>query len=418
LIRVANRDAILSHAELVAVLAEKLQRTQGSQALLLINLDDLLRLQVQLGFQATAALVNTLCENFSLALGDRGAVLRFGDASFCVLIGAIRNGGHAVLAAEKLSRAADTVMSAAAMTIKPGLSIGIALYPRDTCDPADLLRKAQLASVAALNRAARVVSYDDHCAGQVLKPRQLGEAFAEALETGALSVHYQPKVRIADGRAAGVEALLRWMRDDIPVSTPDVFVPLAEEAGLIHDTTWYVLSNALRQSTACSGLPVAVNISPHMLHHREFIEMVRSAVRTWNVREGVLTLELTEGALIADFDQATALLRQVRELGVRISIDDFGTGYSSLSYFKKIPADELKIDKSFVTRMLEDQADQRLVEVIVNLARQFALEVVAEGVEDRETLTVLASMGCHYAQGHLIAPALDGERLCAWLREN
>ena len=131
-----------------------------------------------------------------------------------------------------------------------------------------------------------------------------------------------------------------------------------------------------------------------------------------------VTLEITEGALIADFNQATARLKQLRELGVRISIDDFGTGYSSLSYFKKIPADELKIDKSFVIGMLAEEADQRLVATIITLARQFKLDVVAEGVENQATLELLASMGCDYAQGYLFAPALNAEQLGVWLRRN
>jgi len=209
---------------------------------------------------------------------------------------------------------------------------------------------------------------------------------------------------------------MRWIRDGQPVATPDVFVPLAEEAGLIQDMTWYALSNSLQQAAARKGLGVAVNITPGMLHHRDFVEMIRSAVSTWSVKSGGLTLEITEGALIVDFEQATARLARLREFDVRISIDDFGTGYSSLSYFKKIPADELKIDKSFVMGMRSDEADQRLVETIISLAHQFRLDVVAEGVEDQPTMDLLARMGCDYAQGYLIAPALDAEQLEIWLR--
>jgi EAL domain-containing protein (putative c-di-GMP-specific phosphodiesterase class I) len=211
---------------------------------------------------------------------------------------------------------------------------------------------------------------------------------------------------------------MRWIRDGQPVASPDVFIPLAEEAGLIHDTTWYSLSNSLRMAADSDGLGVAVNITPGMLHHREFLEMVSSAVSTWSIRPGGLTLEITEGSLIADFEKATARLTQVRDLGVRISVDDFGTGYSSLSYFKKIPADELKIDKSFVTRMLLDEADQQLVATIINLAHQFKLEVVAEGVEQADVLERLRSMGCDYAQGYLFAPALRRQELRAWLQQN
>jgi len=408
----------LSHRELLTALTEALAHSEGSLALLLIDIADIATMQARLGFEVSAALVQCLSERFSLALGERGSVFRFGDARFCVLVRGIRNRGHAVLAAEKMGRAAEEAMSDAAVTIAPEINIGIALYPLQAADAEGLLRKAQLAAAAVHKRAARLQVFDESCTEQVLKPWELGDAFAEALRSGELQVHYQPKIRMADRRPVGVESLMRWLRDGVPVATPDVFIPLAEEAGLIQDTTWYVLSNSLQQAVAFGGLCVAVNITPGMLHHRDFVEMIRSAVSTWNVKSGGLTLEITEGALIVDFEQATARLARLRELGVRISIDDFGTGYSSLSYFKKIPADELKIDKSFVMRMLTDEADQRLVETIITLAHQFRLDVVAEGVENRPTLDMLARMGCDYAQGFFFAPALNAEKLEAWLRAN
>ena len=355
---------------------------------------------------------------FTHALLERGTVLRFGDARFCVVVRAIRNRGHALLAAEKLARAAEEAMTEAAVTIAPEINIGIALYPLQAADAESLLRKAQLAAAAVQKRAARLQVFDESCTEQVLTPWELGDAFAEALRSGALQVFYQPKLRISDSRAVGVEALMRWLRDGRPVATPDIFIPLAEEAGLIQDTTWYALSNSLQQEVLRDALSVAVNITPGMLHHRDFVEMIRSAVSTWSVKNGNLTLEITEGALIVDFEQATKRLARLRDIGVRISIDDFGTGYSSLSYFKKIPADELKIDKSFVMGMLADESDQRLVETIITLARQFRLDVVAEGVENEQTLKLLAQMGCDYAQGYLFAPALSAERLGSWLRDN
>jgi EAL domain-containing protein (putative c-di-GMP-specific phosphodiesterase class I) len=248
-----------------------------------------------------------------------------------------------------------------------------------------------------------------------MAPWTLGEAYLEALRSGGLQVHYQPKVHISDNRPAGVEALMRWIEDGRVVATPDVFIPLAETAGLIEETTWYALSNSLRLAATHPGLTVAVNITPGMLHHHDFMEMVRTAVSSWSLQPGALTLEITEGALILDFEEAISRFAQTRELGVRVSIDDFGTGYSSLSYFKKISADEIKIDKSFVTRMLSDKADQHLVEAMIRLARQFNFTVVAEGVEDQPTLEALARMGCDCAQGHFFAPALSVEGVASWL---
>jgi predicted signal transduction protein with EAL and GGDEF domain len=403
-----------TYRNLMSTLERTLQESAGSMALLLIEMSELPDLHARLGFEASAALMQTLCERFTTALSGRGAVVHFRDGSFCVLIKGIRNNGHAMLAAEKIWRTLDETMSAAGVRSQPA-HIGIALHPTHSSQPDDLLRKAQLAATAARKRAARVLPFDDDCATEVLQHWALAEAFAAALDSGEVSMHYQPKIRIADGRTTGAEALMRWLQDGKPIATPDVFIPLAEESGLTQNTTWYALSNALRQTADLPSLTVAVNVTPAMLHHREFLDMVQSAVENWQTKPGKLTLEVTEGALIADFEQAIARLSQVRDLGVRISIDDFGTGYSSLSYFKKIPADELKIDKSFVLGMLQDPADRRLVETIVTLARQFKLDIVAEGVEDRPTFDALAAMGCDYAQGFLFTPALSFDEFRAWL---
>jgi predicted signal transduction protein with EAL and GGDEF domain len=400
--------------DLLSSLGAAIREDSGSLAVLLIEVTDVSDLHARLGFEPGAALMQTLAGRFDAALAGRGNVIQFRDGSFCVWVKGIRNSGHAVLAAEKLWRTMNDTISAAGARSQ-ATHIGMALHPVHGSVPEELLRKAQLAATAARKRAARVQAFDDDCATEVLDHWALSDAFASALDSGEVAMHYQPKIRIDDGRVAGAEALMRWLLDGVPVATPDVFIPIAEESGLIQDTTWYALSNALRHAAELDDLRIAVNISPPMLHHHEFLDMVQSAVSNWQTKPGHLTLEVTEGALIADFEQAIARLSRLRDLGVRISIDDFGTGYSSLSYFKKIPADELKIDKSFVRSMLQESADRQLVETIVTLARQFKLDIVAEGVEDRATLAALATMGCHYAQGFLFAPALSFEQFRSWV---
>jgi len=403
---------------LLPALEAALVAAKGTVALLLIDVVDLPALRGRLGFEASSALLQQLAVQFAAVLGARGQVLRFGEGCFCVLVYPVHNRGHAMLAGERLVRAAADTITDSAVVIAPELTVGVALYPSQGESAEELLRKAQLAGTTVRRGGGRVRVFDDSGAAELLNPWALGDRYAEALRAGELQVFYQPKICIADGRATGVEALMRWLQDGCPVATPDMFIPLAEEAGLIQETTWYALSNALPQMAALGGLSVAVNITPGMLHHPEFVEMVRSALSSWNVMPDGLTLEITEGALIADFDQAIARLRGLRDLGVRVSIDDFGTGYSSLSYFKKIPADELKIDKSFVLRMSTDEGDQRLVETIISLAQQFKLKIVAEGVENRATFDMLARMGCDYVQGFLFSPALSADKLAIWLRNH
>ncbi|MDP9065765.1 MAG: GGDEF domain-containing phosphodiesterase [Pseudomonadota bacterium] len=405
-----------TYADVLAALSVAADKPNESSALLLVDVAEVSLLQARIGIESSAALLKSLSNAFSSTLLARGNAICVGDGRYCVIIGAVRNRGHAVLAGEKLLRVADDVMAAAAVEIKPRINIGIALHPAHTSDPNKLLRFAQLAGVAARDEPRRLQVYDEACAEKVLKTWELSDAFAKALDCGDLSVFYQPKIRMSDGGTAGVEALMRWIRDGQTIATPDVFIPLAEEAGLINAATWYVMSNALRVARECADLPVAVNITPCMLHHREFMETVHAATSTWGAKNNsILTLEITEGALMADFEQASARLSKLRDSGFRISIDDFGTGYSSLSYFKKIPADELKIDKSFVLRMQLDRADRQLVETIINLAQQFKLQTVAEGVEDQATYDALARLGCDYAQGFLFSPAVSSESLKLWL---
>ncbi len=409
----------VSYEELLSAVESAARQASGVLAVLLANVADFPTLQTSLGFEGSAVLMDRIGAGFVAAIGGRGLIVRFGDGGLCVLVANLRNPGHATLAGEKLVRVADDVMNDTELAVKPQVHVGIALHAQHGRTPAELLRKAQLAAAAARKRAVRAVIFDEHCADQVIRPWALREAFADALDCGGLSMYYQPKIRIADGRPIGAEALMRWMHKGSVVATPDVFIPLAEEAGLIHNTTWYALSASLREASEWNvrDLGVAVNVTPGMLHHREFLDMVRSAMSTWGVRPGGLTLEVTEGAIIADFQQATSRLARLRDLGVRISIDDFGTGYSSLSYFKKIPAHELKVDKSFVMGLLLDPADRRLVETIIALAQQFDLEIVAEGVENQATLEALAALGCNYAQGYLYAPALPQEKFRAWLAQ-
>ena len=187
---------------------------------------------------------------------------------------------------------------------------------------------------------------------------------------------------------------------------------------MIGDLTEWVLQTALRETSLArkdsETVTVSVNVSPLTLFDPGFLYAVDSAVSLWGTTHEQLTIEITEGVFIDDFEASKKLLNKLRSKGVRVSIDDFGTGYSSLAYFKKLPADELKIDQSFITKMVENTEDQNLVEVIIELAHKFGLAVVAEGIEDLETLNVLREIGCDMAQGFYISKALEADRLQSW----
>ncbi len=410
-------DGALSHDGVLAVLDDAILGKCGSFALLLVEIMDFASLQARLGFEFSDSLVERLHGHFARTLADRGAVYRFGEGRFCAIVHPVRNPGHAELAAERLLRTADETINESSVTLAPEFTVGIVLHPEQAACAEDLLRQAQLAAASLRGRGPRIQVYEESCRRQLMQPWELGNTYAKALRAGQLQVFYQPKLRIADCVPVGVEALMRWLQDERPVASPDQFIPLAEEAGLMEDTTWFLLGNALQEATRWPDLGLSVNITAGLLHHRHFVDMVRTALGNWHLDPARLTLEITEGALITDFAEASERLGRLRDLGVRVSIDDFGTGFSSLSYFKKIPADELKIDKTFVLRMLSDIVDQRLVETIIGLAHQFRLSVVAEGVETQPVLEMLARMGCDFAQGYLFAPAMHRDRLVSWLRE-
>lgn len=428
---VAPTPASVSHEELLQTVASEIGAESASIALLLVNIWNEAEIQARIGFAAGDMLFAGLAQTLAETLRGRGSVQRLGNTGFAVLARAVKNHGHALLAAEKVWRTVLESPAVEVLAVRPELTIGIALFPEHDADPERLVRKAQLAAASARRRSQRVLVYDELCAEQLLGQWELETEFDAALGSGEIEMHYQPKVRIGDRRVSGAEALMRWFREGYGATGPDVFIPFAESPRLLQATTGYALNTALRQaaqwpvrtpgSTAVgatdgvTALGVAVNVPPAMVHNREFIDMVRTALATWKVASERLTLEITEGALIADPKHAMAILSKLRDLGVRVSIDDFGTGYSSLSYFRKLSADELKIDKSFITTLLRDEADERIVRTIIALAQQFGLAVVAEGVEDEATFRALEQLGCEYAQGYLFSRALEQQQFIAWL---
>jgi EAL domain-containing protein (putative c-di-GMP-specific phosphodiesterase class I) len=240
-----------------------------------------------------------------------------------------------------------------------------------------------------------------------------------ALELDQIVLYYQPLMNLKTRRFDRVEALARWQHPEHGLLPPSEFIPIAEETSLIGPFSHWVLNTALRQCSAWQAagqrITVAINLSAQNLHDPLFPGAIASALKDWDVDPGSFKIEITESTLMADPQRALEILRRLRAMGVGISIDDFGTGYSSLSYLKRLPVDEIKIDKSFVQHMVVDNSDLAIVRSTIGLAHELGLSVVAEGVEDQETLEMLAALGCDVAQGlHLGAPT-PAQLLPAWL---
>jgi EAL domain-containing protein (putative c-di-GMP-specific phosphodiesterase class I) len=299
------------------------------------------------------------------------------------------------------------------------LSIGIAAYPDHGASPTELLRQADVAMYVAKRSHSGYAVYDaaqDHHDSYRIG---LMSELRHALAGDELALYYQPLVDMAQGDLIGAEALLRWQHPEHGLIPPDKFIPLAEHTGVIGPLTEWVLERALQQCQAWrqSGLSlgVQVNLSMRVLHDLHVPVTVADLLQRYGIAPEWLTLEITESALMVDPGRALEVLTRLSALGVRIAIDDFGTGYSSLGYLKRLPVDEVKIDKSFVLGMDQDAKDATIVRSVIALAHAMGLAVVAEGIETGEALTLLRSLSCDVAQGYYLSRPLPGAEFERWV---
>ncbi|PLW70783.1 putative bifunctional diguanylate cyclase/phosphodiesterase [Pseudohalioglobus lutimaris] len=299
-------------------------------------------------------------------------------------------------------------------------SVAASLYPSDSESADVLLLNAECALRSTRPIMRPLLLYTDMQQEAQTDTYLLEADLRAALAAKELSVQYQPKVSFTNGSSAGFEALVRWNHPHRGQIPPELFVAIAESAGLIGEMTEWVIQTALRETSnfkGCESPGVSVNVSATMLFDPCFPFVIDSAISMWNDDYSRLTLEITESLLMENFEGAFSLLSDLRQKGITISIDDFGTGYSSLAYFKRLPVDEVKIDRSFITNMTQSVEDQRLVEAIIDLSHKFDLQVVAEGIEDEQTYDTLRAMGCDVAQGYYISKPVDAEGLPLWTSE-
>lgn len=294
-------------------------------------------------------------------------------------------------------------------------SIGGAVFPDDGTDAETLIKRADVAMYAA-KRGRIGYSFYDMDSDQHSPDRlSMISELHHAIHSDELILYYQPKLDLETGNLYSVEALVRWQHPRRGIVSPDEFIPLAEECGLIVPLTFWVLDNALRQhdvwSRAGLDIPVAINLSTRNIHDLAFPERIRQSLRAWNCDPNRVELEITESAVISEPVRAMEVLNQLDELGVRLSIDDFGTGYSSLAYLKNLPVDEVKIDRSFILDMHKDPRSLAIVRAMIDLGHQLDLHVVAEGIENRDSLDIMTTYGCDAVQGYYISRPLPAEKV-------
>lgn len=398
--------------------AQHLRSREGARALQGLALMDISRFRFvndTLGRQRGDELLRQVAQRLRQAAGEACGVARVGINSYGISVTDARDADAVALAVDHLLRSCfDAPFVLGDTELRMAAKAGVALYPLDGADAETLLRNAEAAANKAKDSAENLLFYTSGMNTRVAETLSLEGRLREALEHGQFVLHYQPKQRLADGQIVGAEALIRWndpLRGLVP---PGLFIPVLEETGLIYDVGRWALRQALLDNqrwrrAGHSALRVAVNVSFLQLRHRNFIAEVRQALAFDPEAGAGLELELTESMVMDDVEHSRRSLHALREMGITVAIDDFGTGFSSLSYLATLPADTLKIDRSFVMGMDTGSQGHVLVATIVNLAHSLRLNVVAEGVETQDQLRRLALLGCDEIQGYLLSRPLPVE---------
>jgi diguanylate cyclase (GGDEF)-like protein len=389
-------------------------------AVMLLDLDRFKEVNDTLGHHYGDELLRDLGPRLAETVGPDGLVARLGGDEFAVLPGDNMNDSDELEAfAERLIRCVQQPVLVDEMTLEVGVSIGVARFPRDGDDPHSLLRSADVAMYAAKEAHAGCKVYAAALDRHSVRRLSVLSEFRRALDADEIVVFYQPIMHMDGARVHGAEALVRWQHPELGLLPPSDFIPIVEQTGLIGPLTRHVLERAIAQ---CAGwrqaglnLTVSVNLSVRNLLDPDVPALIGDLLALYGLAPEALQLEITESMLMSDPDRSLVTLTRLAQLGVGLSVDDYGTGYSSLANLRRLPIDELKIDRSFVSPMLSDESDLIIVRSTINLGHDLGLKVVAEGVEDEATLTRLAGLGCDFAQGYHFSKPLAPDTFNRWI---
>ena len=390
-------------------------------AVMLISIDRFRRLNTVFGYQKGDDLLEAFADRLDHISRDKDYIARMGNSEFLLVLPQIMNAGHVTLAAHKIINSLQETFVLDDTEHKVTAHIGISLFPEHADSVSELVQKAEIALMSARNSASIFSIYSEESKELDVSAWDIEGDLEEAIEKDEFELYYQPQISIQTGIVFGAEALIRWKTKGRGYIRPDIFIKIAEKSGQIEAITWWTINRALREVSewpkTWTPLKVAVNVSAVVLKDVAFVSSVKSALSIWGVSSEQLILEITESALMEDTTSSIITLEELKSLGVGISIDDFGTGYSSMAYFKNIPANEIKIDQSFVFYMLKNEMDQHVVNTIIELAHGFSLKVVAEGVEDVDTYNALKELGCDIAQGFYLAKPMPQTEFIKWVED-
>ncbi len=416
-----NRQQLQTQLDQILGDAGRLQRRV---AVLCVGLDDFKGINEQFSYQTGDQLLLALSDRLRSHSGRLGALARLGGDQFALVQADIEQPYEAAELAQSVLDDLEAPFLLDQQEVMLRATIGITLFPEDGDSTEKLLQKAEQTMTLAKSRSRnRYQFYIASVDSEMRRRRELEKDLREALTQGQLHLVYQPQVDYRDHRIVGVEALLRWQHPQHGLVPPDTFIPLAEQNGSIIPIGEWILDQTCRQlrewhDQGFTDLRMAINLSTVQLHHAELPRVVNNLMQMYRLPPRSLELEVTETGLMEDITTAAQHLLSLRRSGALIAIDDFGTGYSSLSYLKSLPLDKIKIDKSFVQDLLDDEDDATIVRAIIQLGKSLGMQVIAEGVETLEQEAYIIAQGCHEGQGYLYSKPLPARELTLFLKQS
>jgi len=410
-----NRTALVDQTEL------RLRRplSEGECiALLIIDIKRLKEINDTLGHYAGDALLRLIAERLNSLIREDDILARIVSNEFAILLDGVSE-ESVIAATTRIQETLSDGYEIEGHNFYLGASIGVALYPEHALDAINLIRHGEMAMYAAKRIGADITIYDETHKTSTLEQLKLVSDLHTDLDNKNIQLYFQPKVNLDDGQAVSLEALARWEHPDHGYIATSRFIHIAENTGLINQLTYWVMEEALKcnQQLQNQGqsLNIAINLSMWNLQDLELVEYLQSLIDKYKVEPSLITLEITETAMMVNHKRALHTLHRLHELGIVLSIDDFGTGYSSMTYLKQLPLGEIKIDKSFIKSMHKQPDDSSMVRAIIDLAHDLGLTVVGEGVESREIAEMLRELGCDQGQGSYYANAMPFDELLGWL---
>ncbi|WOD07840.1 EAL domain-containing protein [Marinomonas sp. GJ51-6] len=421
LTQLPNRNLLYQQLESALSNAKKRQREFG---LLYLDLDGFKVINDNFGHRVGDELIQRVAERIKSSIPSTACLYRLGGDEFVVVLEMTNNTQELESIADNIKQNASNTYLVANMEMMITASIGIASYPSHADDIDNLLKNADAAMYRAKAMGHNMYCiYEGHMAENINAHLTLGSGLRKAIEEEEFVLHYQPKIRLPDETVVGAEALIRWVHPELGMISPDKFIPLAEESGLILPLGEWVIRRACRQLQEWreSGHPpikLSVNLSGRQFMQADLVEMVKRALEETGVDPEYLELELTESMLMTDAQQSIEKLHGFRKLGLTLSIDDFGTGYSSLAYLKKFPIQTLKIDRSFINDLGINNDNDAIVKATIAMANSLNLKIIAEGVESRSQVDTLNHYDCLEVQGYLFSKPLDSVDFLAYMQSN